>query len=248
MALAILAGFIAISIANAAEKKIYKVAVDNNYPPFSYVKWLNKSVEGLVVDVTKEICKEIEISCEFVAMEHSETFAALESGEVDVVCVGPGLRIDMGSLFLNSEKFFRSSSIFLGLNGAIKQINGKEMKGKKVGVVKGSLQDWYITTNYKDIVVLKEYEDFEGVIRSLNAKETNVGLVDIMAVYYYLQSDKELKFDVFGEPVIIGDGGFMMVRKDESTLLKKINEAILAIHYTSVYENINATYFDFFIF
>ncbi|MDR0548912.1 MAG: transporter substrate-binding domain-containing protein [Deltaproteobacteria bacterium] len=240
--------FLNLIPAIAEEKKIYKVAVDNYYPPFSYIDPLSDKLEGLAVDVARKICEDVNISCEFVGMEHSETFAALENKEIDFICVAPGLRIDVGSLFLNSEKYIHSSSAYVGLKGVVKEVTPQTLTGLRVGVIRGSLQDWYLSAKYPKIIEEIKYEDFDDITTALVLKEIDLGLVDIMATYYFMQKDKEMAFDVFGHPVNVGDGAFMMVLKSNPELLRKLNEAILSIHTSSKFDSINAKYYDFFIF
>jgi ABC-type amino acid transport substrate-binding protein len=229
-------------------KNSYIIAVDNHYPPFSFLDPNTNAVSGLTVDVARVICEEVGIKCEFVGMEQNDAFAALENNEIDIICVGPGLRIDMGSMFLSSEKYFRSSSLFVGLDDAVKGISKEELAGLKVGVIRGSMQDWYLTAVYKEGIKEKLYAEFNDIMRALLTKDIDLAFVDGMAVYYFLQKDLDMAYDVFGEPVSVGDGAFMLLRKSDSDLLKKLNESILSIHYTSKYEGINAKYFYFFIF
>ncbi|MDR1872838.1 MAG: transporter substrate-binding domain-containing protein [Deltaproteobacteria bacterium] len=228
--------------------KTYKVAVDHNYPPFSLYNRKTASIEGLAVDVTKVICEHAQIQCDFVLMSHEESLKALKAGEVDIVCSGPGLMMDRKANFLTTAKFFRSSSVFVGVKQVLKQLDKNDFTGLAIGVVQGSIQHQRLSSNYERRLDIKEYERFQDVLTALALQEIDLGMLDILAVYYAFQNDKAMMFDVIGNPVNTGDGAFLAVRGEEKELLKKLNEGIFSVHYTREFEIINAKYYDFFIF
>jgi ABC-type amino acid transport substrate-binding protein len=233
---------------NANAPNVYRVAVGDEYPPFSVLNREDNQIEGLSVDIMRAICKKMDAECEFARLDYHDAFEALKNGEIDIICYGSGLRMDISSMLLNTEKFLNSSSVFVGLRGAVKGINRDDLKGKRVGVVKKSLQDWYVGMNYQKDVIEHEYDNFQDIMTSLALEDIDLGFVDIMAFFYYIQGDKSMNFDIFGPPFNLGDGGFLMIRKNQTKLLDKLNKAILAVRYSSEFETINAKYFDFFIF
>ncbi|MDR1395054.1 MAG: transporter substrate-binding domain-containing protein [Deltaproteobacteria bacterium] len=227
--------------------KVYKLAVEDYYPPFSSLNQQTKQVEGLDVDIGQAVCTLLNIECEFVQMDFIDALHALDEKEVDIVCAAPGTNVFFGLTFLSTYPYFRSTSIFVGMYGAVSAIDPEMLKGLKIGAVRSSSQARYIARTYKDQVVIKEYDEFQDVMNSIVQNEIDLGFVDLMAAYYFLQGDKGLDFDIFGQPADIGDGG-VMILLDDRDLLAKLNRAIEALRYTAEYDSITSKYFDFFIF
>ena len=68
----------------ASEKKVLKIAGDNNYPPYEFVDE-DGNYRGFNVDMMRAIAIELGIEIELVPMGWQEAMDALESGEVDAV-------------------------------------------------------------------------------------------------------------------------------------------------------------------
>ncbi|MDR1607870.1 MAG: transporter substrate-binding domain-containing protein [Deltaproteobacteria bacterium] len=228
--------------------KIYVVAVNKDYPPYVTINPETNEIEGLSVDITRAICDNLNINCQFTRLDYKDFFHDLEKNKVDIICYSSGLRMDISALFLSTNKFLSSASAFVGLKGAVKNFSPNELIGKRIGVVRKSPQDWYVGVNYQEFSEEREFEEFQEIMTALVLGEIDLGFVDIMAFYYYVQRDKGLDFDIYGPPVNLGDGGFLIIRNNQEKLLKDLNQAILTVRYSSQFEAINAKYFDFFIF
>lgn len=70
------------SISYARDRPIIVLAGDDNLPPFEYLD-SQGNPKGLVVDIVREISKELGIPIEIRLMEWSKALAFLEKGEVD---------------------------------------------------------------------------------------------------------------------------------------------------------------------
>ncbi|MDR2140437.1 MAG: transporter substrate-binding domain-containing protein [Deltaproteobacteria bacterium] len=229
-------------------ERVIVVAVDKSYPPFSYNDLETNKIEGMDVEVVSFLCRQVGVSCKFVGKDFEDTFADLENGKIDMICAGPGLRVDMGSLFLSTNRYYSASSVFVGLKGAVQGTSLNDLQGLRIGVIRGSIHHGYIAATYKENVKEKKYSDFQDVMTALILNDIDLAFVDLIATDHFLRSDTDLSFDVFGGPVNIGDGGYLIVRNDDLELLNNLDNEIISSNFDKNYEDIKSKYFDFYIF
>ncbi|MDR1084739.1 MAG: transporter substrate-binding domain-containing protein [Deltaproteobacteria bacterium] len=228
--------------------RIYRIAVDDHYPPFSVFNRLANHVEGIDVDMTQAICKMLNIECLITSLDFPEGIEALQDGQVDLVCSGPGFPLVRDERIIWSENYFRSTSVFVGLDKSVNEDFSQTLKGLRIGAVQDSVQAEYLSRTYSQDTAVVEYKEFQDIMTALILEEIDFGFVDIMATFYYFQTDRSLVFDIFGHPVNTGDGALLLMLEKESEMMNKINSAIIELRSSDEYETIAERYFDFFIF
>ncbi len=228
-----------------ADDRVYTVAVDTYYPPFSYTDEKTGQLAGFDVDIAKAVCGRLKLNCEIKAVPFDEIIPQVEAGQLNIGCAGFAFTEERAKRVLYTHKYFRSSSLFLQLPGAFEEINADTLKGKKVAVQAGTNQEEYLRRTYGQVIEVVPVKGFEDIIRDVNGKTVDLGFIDGLPGYHYLKSDEGLNLDIVGEPVHLDDGSCMVLRKGEEALRDKINTAIDELRSSGEYDAINIKYFDF---
>ncbi len=242
-----LVGFFLILISSPswAADRVYKVAVDVEYPPFSYTDAKTGALGGFDVDIAKAVCGRLKIDCEILAVPFDEIIPQVEAGKLDVGCAGFAFTEERAKRVIFSNKYFRSSSLFLDLPGTFDGITPEAVKGKKIAVQAGTTQEEYLRETYGDSVELVPLRGFEDIIGAVNDRSADLGFIDGLPGYAYLKSDAGLNLDIIGDPVHIGQGSCMVLTKGSEALRDRINTAIDDLRLDGEYDAINLKYFDF---
>ena len=228
-----------------AQDKVYKFAVDTYYPPFSYTDEKTGELGGFDVDIAKAVCKKMNIACEVVAIPFDEIIPQVESGQLDVGCAGIAYTEERAKRVIYTNKYFRSSSLFLELPGTFDGITPETIKGKKVSVQASTNQEEYLRRTYGDTIEIFPVKGFDEIIKGVNDKTFDLGFIDGLPGYHYLKSDEGLNLDIVGDPVHLDDGSCMVLRKGQEAFRDRINKAIEDLRLSGEYDAINIKYFEF---
>ena len=228
-----------------AQDKVYKFAVDTYYPPFSYTDEATGELGGFDVDIAKAVCGKLNLSCQVVAVPFDEIIPQVESGQLDVGCAGFAYTEERAKRVLYTNKYFRSSSLFLELPGTFEGISPETVKGKKVAVQASTNQEDYLRRTYGELIEVVPVKGFDDIVKGVNDMTYDLGFIDGLPGYHYLKSDEGLNLDIVGEPVHLDDGSCMVLRKGQEALRDRINQAIEELRLSGEYDAINIKYFDF---
>jgi len=144
------------------KEKVFKVGINENSKPFAY-RDENNDLVGFDTDLIKEISKRIfdtDKIIEFVPVTPSNRILSLNSGEVDVIISTMTINQERLRIVDFSNPYFMSGQAVL----VDKQSNirsGKDLNGKKVGIVLGTTSAANIRyiASYAIIKGFKNYED-----------------------------------------------------------------------------------------
>lgn len=228
-----------------AQGQVYKFGVDTYYPPFSYTDDKTGALAGFDVDIAQAVCKKMNLACEALAVPFDEIIPQVESGPLDVGCAGIAYTEERAKRVIFTNKYFRSSSLFLELPGAFEGISPETIKGKKVAVQASTNQEDYLRRTYGDTIEIIPVKGFEEIIAGVNDQTFDLGFIDGLPGYHYLKSDQGLNLDIVGDPVHLDDGSCMVLRKGQEALRDRINQAIEGLRLSGEYDAINIKYFDF---
>lgn len=137
------------------EGAVVQLLADQDFPPFSFVASSGEPV-GLAVDLAMAACAEIRVKCKVSPMALAELLPALTSGRGDLVLSGP--RIDQQSLAETqmTRPWFRSFGRFAAQTGnPLASSDPRDLKGKRIGVVKGSSHAVWLLGYYPEAEILQ---------------------------------------------------------------------------------------------
>jgi ABC-type amino acid transport substrate-binding protein len=224
--------------------KVYKWAVDESYPPFSYIDSAGRLV-GFDTEIARALCAEMAVRCEVRGYPFADILPGVAAGTIDVGGAGYAMTEDRVPLVDFTDKYFRSTTIAIQYGSALSGSDPAALAGKRIAVQKDTIQESYARERYPAAASITPFEEFDGVVGALRAGVCDVALVDGLPGFSFVKSEDGDGFDVAGDPLPLETVARMIVNKDLPALREGINSAILRIRASGAYDEINRRYFSF---
>lgn len=227
------------------------VAVDASYPPMAYVDAAGR-LRGFNVDIAHAICQELGAICELRSILFEEMIPGIVAGDVQMAVAGAAVTEQRQSQVDFTDKYYRAHSVFVERAAVPSPDAMPDVRGKRVGVQLGTIQEAYLRTHYatvaKTIVPRRKFLD---VIADLQQGRTDLILVEGLPVYACLKTPEGVGLEVVGQPLrdkSLAVTGHIMVSREDPQLRARINAALEALVRSGEYARINRAYFDFSIY
>ena len=237
----------AVAITAMAQGKELKVAIDPTYEPFTF-KTADGKPTGFDVDIANAVCEQIKRKCVFVEQVWDSMIPGLQAKKYDVIISSMSITEDRLKVVDFTDKYYNTPSKIVVKN-TIKFTDVASLKGKKIGVLKGSTQDKYANGELKPAgVVVTPYEAQDQVYLDIKSGRLDGTVADTLEVTGGFLSKPEGKDYGFVGPELFvpkyfGTGAGFALRKGEAALKAELNGAIKAIRTSGAYKKINDKYF-----
>ncbi|MEX0445306.1 arginine ABC transporter substrate-binding protein [Xenorhabdus sp. SGI246] len=228
--------------ATAAEKQTLHFATEATYPPFEFIDENNK-IQGFDVDLANAICKKIHVECTFTNQAFDSLIPSLKFRRVDVLMAGIDITPDRQKQVDFTDTYYDNSAIFVTIKGKYSQLT--ELKGKQVGTQNGTTHQKYLMEQHKALKSVP-YDSYQNAILDLKNGRIDALFGDTAVVNVWLKKNKEL--GTIGEKVTdknyFGTGLGIAVRKGNTVLLNKLNQALAEIKQDGTYDTIYKKWFE----
>jgi arginine/ornithine transport system substrate-binding protein len=117
------------------------------------------------------------------------------------------------------------------------------MKGKTVGVQRGTTMDTFVTEEMSGVVTIKRYTTADDMVLDLEGQRLDVVFVD-----YPVGEQTVLSKDGFkevGEAVKLGEGVGVAMRKRDKDVAEEVNKALRKLKEDGTYDAIMKKYFAY---
>ena len=233
--------------APAPEAAALKIAIDPTYEPFTF-KTADGKPTGFDVDIANALCEQMKRKCDFVEQVWDSMIPGLNAKKYDVIISSMSITDERMKEVDFTDKYYNTPSrIVLKKGTAFTGI--ASIKGKKIGVLKGSTQEKYAMGDLKPAgVVVNSYEAQDQVYLDIKSGRLDGTVADYMEVTGgFLSKPEGAKYELIGpdlkEPKYFGYGAGIALRKGEDKLKGELNEAIKAIRASGTYKTLNDKYF-----
>jgi arginine/ornithine transport system substrate-binding protein len=237
-ALAMMAGSV-----HAKEWKEIRIAFDVPYEPFEY-KTPDGELTGFEVELAKAMCEELKADCEFVIQAWDGMIPGLLARKFDAIMSSMSITPERAERVLFSEPYYNTPGGWFARDGFNTDVTDMEaMEGKTVGVQRGTTMDTHVTANMGGIVTIKRYTTADDMVLDLEGQRLDVVFVD-----YPVGEQTILSKDGFkevGEPVKLGEGVGVAMRKRDQELANKVNAALRKLKKDGTYDEIMNKYFSY---
>ncbi|PQA75706.1 ABC transporter substrate-binding protein [Rhodoferax sp. TS-BS-61-7] len=232
--------------APAPEVGPLKVAIDPTYEPFTF-KSADGTPTGFDVDVANALCEQIKRKCEFVEQVWDSMIPGLNAKKYDVIISSMSATDERKKEIDFTDKYYQTPSRIV-LKKGTKFTDLASLKGKKIGVLKGSTQEKYAMDNLKPVgVVVNSYEAQDQVYLDIKSGRLDGTVADFLEVTGgFLSKPEGAKYEFVGP--VLSDvkyfaGAAVALRKGEDKLKGELNEAIKTIRSNGTYKTLNDKYF-----
>ena len=235
-----------VAAAPAAPTEL-KVAIDPTYEPFTF-KTADGQPTGFDVDIANAVCEQIKRKCVFVEQVWDSMIPGLNAKKYDVIISSMSITDDRMKEVDFTDKYYNTPSRIV-LKKTVKYTDPASIKGKKIGVLKGSTQEAYAMGELKPAgVVVNSYEAQDQGYLDIKSGRLDGTVADFMEVTGgFLSKPEGAKFALAGpdlkEPKYFGYGAGIALRKGEDALKGELNAAIKAIRENGSYKTMNDKYF-----
>jgi arginine/ornithine transport system substrate-binding protein len=238
-----------LSVTAFAQGKDLKVAIDPTYEPFTFKTGDGKPT-GFDVDIANALCEQIKRKCVFVEQVWDSMIPGLQAKKYDVIISSMSITADRQKVIDFTNKYYNTPSRVV-LKSDVKYSGPASIKGKKIGVLKGSTQEKYAMGELKTVgVEVVSYEAQDQVYLDIKAGRLDGTVADATEVTGGFLSKPEGKDYALAGPDLyiekyFGTGAGIGLRKGETALKTELNGAIKAIRGNGTYKKINDKYFKF---
>lgn len=227
-----------------AGEPVLRIAIDSPYPPFAYTDPETGKLTGFDYDIAVEICRIMNRECEITSVAFDNIIPGIVAQKIDIGVAGMAKTPEREEKVLFSDKYFRSSSVFVGFPGSlVPSVEG--LKGKKIGVQHKTTQETYLRKTFGDVAEIVTFSNFDEIMGATLNKTIDVAFVDGLPGYAFLKTERGEHLDIVGDPIMLGSGSCIVLHKSLTEERDAINEAIQTMRKSGRYDVLNRKYFEF---
>lgn len=235
------------AMSTAALARDLRIATEGTYAPWSYVDEQGK-LTGWDVDIANALCEKMKVKCEVVAQEWDGIIPGLNAKKYDMIVASMTVTEKRKQQVAFSKKYKNTTSQFVAEKGTFPDTSPEALKGKRIGVQRGSSQDAFLTDNYKESEIVR-YDKTTDPEMDLIAGRIDLMIANrVTSMVGFLTRPDAANYGLVGKEYsggVLGEGNAIALRKDDTELLDQVNAALDEIFKDGTYDKITAKYFKF---
>lgn len=217
------------------EAGVFTFAASGEYQPFSYFK--DGQLTGFDIEIGNEIAKRLNLQPKPVTSPFSGIIAGVKEGRYDAAIASHAITEERRQQVDFADPYYLSGGqLFTRPDGSIETL--EQLKGKEVAVALGTTHE-KMAREYTDNI--KTYDSDVTALRALEQGKHDVVITDSVVGEIAIQQG--LKIKKSGAALTEVQHG-IAVRKGNTELLAKINEALKQIHEDGTYLALSQKYFN----
>lgn len=177
-----------------SKKKVLVMGTSADYKPYEYVDAKkSEDIIGFDIDVMNYISKELGYKVKIKDMDFGGLLASLEAGKVDFIMAGMTPTAERKKNADFTDIYFVAKNVIISKESSnIKTL--QDLKGKKVGVQTGSIQEEKAKDLQKQVSFQSEGRDrVPELIQEIQAGRFDAIILEDTVAKGYLEKNKELK-------------------------------------------------------
>ena len=215
--------------AQSPEWKKIRIGVEGAYPPFSEVGPDGK-LKGFEIDLAMAFCALMQAQCTLIQQDFDGLIPALQAKKFDAIIASVSITDERKKAVQFSHAYYNTPARFVGKLSAPLEVSAAGLKGKKIGVQRATIYEAFASATFKQSEV-KRYTKQDEVFLDMTAGRIDGTLMDSVAADAgFLQTPAGKGFGFVGptftDKKFFGDGVGVAMRKADTALAKKFNEAI----------------------
>ncbi|MDG5500765.1 transporter substrate-binding domain-containing protein [Marinobacter sp. BGYM27] len=227
----------------AKEWKEIRIAFDVPYEPFEFKK-PNGELTGFEVELAEAMCKDLEAKCELVVQSWDGMIPGLLARKFDAIMSSMSITPERAEKVTFSKPYYNTPGGWFARESVNLDVTDMDaMKGKIVGVQRGTTMDTYVTENMSGTVSVKRYTTADDMVLDLEGQRLDVVFVDYPVGEQTLLSRDGFK--EIGEPVKLGEGVGVAMRPRDKDLAEQVNKSLDKLKSDGTYDAIMKKYFKY---
>jgi polar amino acid transport system substrate-binding protein len=224
------------------EKGVLVLGLDDAFPPMGFRDDKNNLV-GFDIDLATEVCKRLGLTLKLQPIDWSQKINELNTGLVDCLWNGFTITTDRQKELSITTPYMKNRQVLVVLASSAYKTKA-DLAGKKLAVQAESSAVEALTTAAefkKSLKEVVELDDNVTALMDLEAKTTDVVLMDEIVANYYIQK-KGAGYRVLTESLAEEDYG-VGFRKADQALRDKVQETLAAMAKDGKLAEISKTWF-----
>jgi polar amino acid transport system substrate-binding protein len=224
-----------------------RIASEGARPPYNYLE--NNELAGLEIDLARDLCARMKVSCSFVAQDWDGLIPGLLEHRYDAIMAAMEITGDAGTKIAFTKPYIRMPSAFMTLKGATLDASPAGLAGKTIGVEARGAHEAYLKHVYEQSEI-RPYATLDEAILDLAEGRVDAVIGDGDAIAEYMKTRMEaqccvLAGEVPRDPAYFGDGIGIGLRKEDTGLKAMFEKALDSCVADGTFAKIAAKYFDF---
>ena len=218
-----------------------RIATEGAYAPWNFLNDAGAPA-GFEIDLGNAICAQAGLTCEWITNDWDSIIPNLLAGNYDVIMAGMSITEErLQTIDFTQNYFPPDPSKFIAAAGS--DIDPSALEGKRVGVQGGTIQAAYAEENLGATNTVVSFGTADQAMADLAAGNLDT----ILADGAYLEpvvtaSNGAIEF--VGEDVMIGNGVGAGIRKEDTDLKAKVNEALASLKADGTVDKLIAQWFE----
>jgi len=238
--------FLGSGVGLAAEK--LRIAVEAAYRPFNYID-PNGIVKGFDVDIAKALCKVMGVEPEFIVQDWDGMIPGLLAKKYQTIISSMSITEARKKVVDFTDPYYQVPARFVARKGSGLVISKEGLRGKKIGVQRATTYANYLEATYGGTVKIVYYDTVDNHNLDLKTGRIDAVLAQAYFMGEWLKTSDGKGYEFVGEPVTdvkyIGYGAGIVVRKGDTALLNRLNDALHRIIVDGTHKSISRKYFSF---
>ena len=218
-----------------------RIATEGAYSPFNYVNPKGE-LEGFDVDIAKALCEAMKADCSLATQDWDGMIPALQARKFDVIVASMAITEKRKQAIAFTNPYYYSVASYVVRKDSNFPDKVDALIGKNIGVQRATIHEETIKEMYADKVTIKTYDTNENCILDLQNKRLDAMIASRPLMAHFITHHPEAGFAfLLGmyNPVAAGIG----IRKEDTELLAKFNEALDTIIKNGTYDQISTKWF-----
>lgn len=215
------------------------------YPPYTE-KQANGEWKGFEVDLIHKLCTQMQAECEIKEVAWDGIIPSLLAKKIDVIFSSMSVTAEREKQIAFSKAYYDSAIAVVGPKGTTVSKYPDDLKGKVIGVQNSTVSASYLKAYYEKIADVKYYDTQDSANADLIAGRIDLMMADGTAMTEFVKTPdaKNLAFlsTVPYDP-IFGKGVGAGLRKDDTELKAKLDQAIETLLASKDYDELSQQYF-----
>ncbi|MFL5186249.1 MAG: lysine/arginine/ornithine ABC transporter substrate-binding protein, partial [Microvirga sp.] len=253
LSIALFSGTLAVGFATAQDRTV-RIAVEGAYAPWNFTGAGGK-LEGFEIDLANDLCARMKVKCEIIAQDWDGMIPALNARKFDAIMDAMTITDERRTVIDFSDRYADSPNGFLVASdsplakmpgtGQAYNLSSQPaeaekaievirpfLKGKTLGVQVSTIQSAFADKYLKDSVDIREYKTVEQHDLDLTAGRLDAVFAGVTQIMGTLEKPEfKTGYALVGPSLsggVLGGGIGIGLRKDDTELKAKFNEAIQA--------------------
>ena len=238
----ILTAIAVLALGSTAQAETVRIATEGAYAPWNFLPDAGGGPAGYEIDLGNAMCEKAGLTCEWIVNDWDSIIPNLLAGNYDAIMAGMSITEErLETINFTQEYFPPDPSRYVALAGT--EIDFDNLEGIRIGAQGGTIQAGYAQANLADKNTIISFTTADQAVADLAAGNLDVIFAD-GAYVDPIVAASEGAIDYIGPDILIGEGMAAGLRKEDTELEAKLNDALSALKADGTVDKLIAQWFD----